>query len=82
MNTFGERLRDAMLIAGCSVSALARHCGVSRTTVQTWRKMDRPKLSVEMLLTIDARLNVNLRWLASGKASPVPMWKERLQETE
>lgn len=82
MSTFGERLRDAMLIAGCSVSALARYCCVSRTTVQNWLKLDEPHLSVVHLLKIDERLRINLRWLASGKASPIPMWKKQLSAEE
>lgn len=66
----------AMKAAGVSVSALARHCDVSRTTVQKWRKQDKAHLSVGDLLLIDGKLKTNLRWLASGDASPVRTYVE------
>lgn len=66
MGTFGERLHDAMLVRGVSVSALARKCRVSRKTIADWFRMKDANLSGLHMVECAEILRVRTRWLAKG----------------
>lgn len=73
MTTFGERLRDAMLVAGKSKTALARACQVSRQTVLKWLKMVQAELSGLHLDRAAIFLKCRIRWLVSGSGPAEPV---------
>lgn len=78
MDTFGERLRDAMIAQGVSVSALARHMDVSRVTIQTWRHLHEPTMSANHFMIMCDSLHVRARWLAFGKEGMMPIFRQKL----
>jgi transcriptional regulator with XRE-family HTH domain len=76
MEGFGERLRDAMLAAGIETPGeLAKKCGVSRQTAQSWLAMREPLLRGTYLLKVADCLKVRMRWLSTGRG-PVPISPE------
>lgn len=70
---FGERLRTSMLIAGVSVSELARKRKVSTKTVRDWLAMKEADLRGKQLVGVCILLRVSIIWLATGVGSPEPM---------
>lgn len=73
MESFGERLRDSMLIAGIDERRVAKDRGVSIKTVRNWLEMVEPTLSGAHLARLGMLLGVSIRWLALGIGTPVPI---------
>ncbi len=67
MDTFGERLHEAMSWTGTGVIALAKAAKVSRRTILRWERMETPeKVGAMSLLRAAACLHVRIDWLAEG----------------
>lgn len=66
METFGERLHDAMMATGVSISGLAKHCRVSRHTVEKWLVMPEADPPAKLIALASGRLHCRLMWLAMG----------------
>jgi hypothetical protein len=79
-STFGERLRDSMVIAGVSSAGLAKMRGVSMQTVRDWLRMPIARLSGEHMACIGMELGCSVRWLALGVGTPVPIGLKHARE--
>ncbi len=80
MGSFGERLRDSMVVSGKSVKQLAKQRGVSPQTVRDWCRMKDADLSGKHLVGIAIDLGVACVWLANGIGSPTPIWIEEVRK--
>lgn len=79
MDTFGGRLRDAIICAGESVASVATALDVSEQTVRNWKRMKEATLHGKQLARLGIFLKTSIIWLALGIGSPTPngMLEER-----
>lgn len=73
MPTLKERLERALENKqGATKASLARHCGITKTSVSGWFSGKTKSLDGQNLIRAAAYLGVRPEWLASGRGSMLP----------
>jgi transcriptional regulator with XRE-family HTH domain len=71
METFAQRLRAAMLMAGITeAKELAMIAGITPQMARRWMKMPRADVAAWRLAPVAQRLRVRMVWLANGGTIP------------
>lgn len=65
-SVFGKRLAAVMRASGMRPSDVAQLCGVSRSTVARWTKMERADLAARHAVCIADSTGADLRQLVTG----------------
>lgn len=67
-----HRILQAMTLRQLKPAELAKKAGVSKQLVHGWIKSSSDQISTDLLFQVADALEMNPRWIATGKGSPTP----------